>query len=127
MPVPVVNLVVIDFLDRLKYFPDLMKEFSEKHGGGQMKEVKETEVKKEVEVKAEVIEKKNFDVELTGIDASKKLMIIKEFKTIFSLGLKEAKDMVEKPPVVLKKAVPKEEAEILKGKLEALGCVVNLK
>lgn len=68
-----------------------------------------------------------FDLELNAIDPSKKLTIIKEFKTIFGLGLKEAKELVEKLPVVLKKSIKLEEAELLKSKLESFGCTINLK
>ena len=45
---------------------------------------------------------------------------------MFNLGLKEAKDMVEKTPCVLKSACKKAEAEELKTKLTALGCTINL-
>ena len=73
------------------------------------------------------VEKTKFDIELSSIDPAKKLNIIKEFKNIFGLGLKEAKDSVEKLPVVLKKAVDKSDAEELKEKLEKLGCVILMK
>lgn len=83
---------------------------------------------KEEEKPAEekVQEKSKFDLELAGIDASKKIAIIKEVRELLKLGLKEAKEMVEKAPVVLKRDVKKEEAEELKNKLAALGCTINL-
>lgn len=48
-------------------------------------------------------------------------------KNLLSLGLKEAKDIVEKAPTLLKKKLKASEAEELKAKLEAVGCVVTLK
>lgn len=71
-------------------------------------------------------EKQNYDVELSAIDAASKIKIIKEVRTILNLGLKEAKDMVEKTPCILKAAVKKSEAEELKEKLSAIGCTINL-
>ena len=70
--------------------------------------------------------KKIVNIELTGFDAAKKLNIIKEVKSLLGLGLKEAKDLIEKLPTVLKSAVPTEEADTLKSKLEELGCQINL-
>ncbi|KHN27035.1 50S ribosomal protein L7/L12 [Glycine soja] len=61
------------------------------------------------EVKA--AEKTAFDVKLEGFDAAAKIKVIKEVRMFTSLGLKEAKDLVEKVPAVLKKGVTKEEAE----------------
>jgi len=65
-------------------------------------------------------------VELSAIDAASKIKIIKEVRALFNLGLKEAKDMVEKTPCVLKASCKKAEAEDLKVKLTALGCTINL-
>ena len=104
-----------------------MKELMEKYGSSSGPNQIVEEIKEVVKEEVKAPEKKFFDVELTGIEASKKLNIIKEFKNLFSLGLKEAKDTVEKPPVVLKKGALKEEANELKMKLEALGCIINLK
>jgi large subunit ribosomal protein L7/L12 len=78
------------------------------------------------EVKEEKVEKLKFDIELSAIDATKKIAIIKEVREITKLGLKEAKEMVEKAPVTLMKDVKKEEAEKLKEKLAAIGCTINL-
>lgn len=64
---------------------------------------------------------------LTGFNASAKLKIIKELKTILGVGLKEAKDLVESAPCSIKEKMPVEDAEKLKEKLEALGCEIELK
>ena len=57
----------------------------------------------------------------------KKINVIKAVRGITSLGLKEAKDLVDGAPSVIKDAVPKEEAEEIKKQLEEAGASVNLK
>lgn len=71
-------------------------------------------------------EKTEFDVVLAEAGA-KKINVIKEVRGITGLGLKEAKEMVESAPKVIKEAVSKEEAEEIKKKLEAAGAKVELK
>eukprot|EP00968_Pinguiococcus_pyrenoidosus_P022939 scaffold3474_cov246-Pinguiococcus_pyrenoidosus.AAC.14 len=77
--------------------------------------------------KEEVVEQTSFDVILAGFDAKSKVKVIKEVRAITGLGLKDAKEMVEGAPKPLRKAVPKEEAEELKEKLEGLGATVEIK
>ena len=71
-------------------------------------------------------EKTEFDVVLTDAGASK-LNVIKAVRSITGLGLKEAKDVVDGAPKVLKEGISKEEAEELKKKLEEVGAKVTLK
>lgn len=71
-------------------------------------------------------EKTEFDVVLTD-SGSNKIGVIKEVRAITSLGLKEAKDLVEGAPKTLKEGVAKEEAEKIKKQLEAAGAKVELK
>ena len=71
-------------------------------------------------------EKTEFDVVLTAAGASK-INVIKEVRAITSLGLKEAKDLVEGAPKAVKEGVSKEEAEEIKGKLEEAGATVEVK
>ncbi len=71
-------------------------------------------------------EKTEFNVELTEAGAEK-LKVIKVVREITSLGLKEAKELVEAAPKNVKEAVSKEEAEELKKKLEEVGAKVTLK
>ena len=71
-------------------------------------------------------EKTEFDVVLAAA-GEKKINVIKEVRTITGLGLKEAKDLVEAAPKVVKEAVKKEEAEEMKKKLEEAGATVELK
>lgn len=75
-----------------------------------------------------VEEKEDFDVILAGIaDPAKKIGIIKVVREITSLGLKEAKDLVESAPKPVKEGVPKDEAEAIKKKLADAGANVELK
>ena len=71
-------------------------------------------------------EKDEFDVELVSAGASK-VKVIKVVREITGLGLKEAKEVVDGAPKVLKEAASKAEAEELKAKLEAEGAEVNMK
>ncbi len=71
-------------------------------------------------------EKTAFDLKLTGFDAKSKIKVIKEVRAMTSLGLKEAKELVEGVPSTVKKDIKKEEAEELKKKLEDLGAQVDI-
>ena len=71
-------------------------------------------------------EKTEFDVELTEVGPNK-VKVIKVVREATGLGLKEAKDLVDGAPKVLKEAASKEEAEEIKTKLEAEGAKVTLK
>ncbi len=71
-------------------------------------------------------EKTEFDIILTGF-GDKKVGVIKAVRGITSLGLKEAKDLVEKAPTAIREGVGKDEAEDIKNQLEAAGGTVELK
>ena len=71
-------------------------------------------------------EKTEFDVELTEV-GDQKVKVIKAVKDATGLGLKEAKEVVDGAPKVVKEGVSKEEAESLKSQLEEVGAVVTLK
>tara|TARA_B100001750_G_scaffold235057_1_gene237118 strand:- start:91 stop:471 length:381 start_codon:yes stop_codon:yes gene_type:complete len=71
-------------------------------------------------------EKSDFDIELTGV-GEKKINVIKVIREITSLGLKEAKDLADGAPNVIKEAVPADEANEIKSKLEEAGATVTLK
>ena len=75
---------------------------------------------------AEVEEKTEFDVELTEVGAEK-VKVIKVVREVTGLGLKEAKDVVDGAPKVVKEAASKDEAEDIKKKLEEVGAKVTLK
>lgn len=69
-------------------------------------------------------EKTAFELKMESFDAASKLKVIKEIRSFTELGLKEAKDLVEKLPAVLKKGVSKEEAEKIIEKMKAVGANV---
>ncbi|MEM6794564.1 MAG: 50S ribosomal protein L7/L12 [Acidobacteriota bacterium] len=71
-------------------------------------------------------EKTEFDVVMTSF-GDKKINVIKVVRQITSLGLKEAKEMVEGVPATIKEAASKDEADEIKGKLEEAGAQVELK
>ena len=71
-------------------------------------------------------EKTEFDVELTEVGPNK-IKVIKVVREVTGLGLKEAKDLVEGAPKVLKEAADKASADEIKAKLEAEGAVITLK
>ncbi|AKC60703.1 50S ribosomal protein L7/L12 [Blochmannia endosymbiont of Camponotus (Colobopsis) obliquus] len=78
-------------------------------------------------VPEEIVEEKTeFDVFLTAI-GSNKISVIKTVRSATSLGLKEAKDLVESCPVILKQGMNKNDAEVLKKNLETLGASVEIK
>ncbi len=70
--------------------------------------------------------KTEFEVHLTAA-GDQKINVIKEVRTITGLGLKEAKDLVEGAPKLVKEGVPEAEANEIKGKLEAAGASVEVK
>ena len=78
-------------------------------------------------VAAVVEEQTEFNVILASFDAASKINIIKEVRAVTSLGLAEAKALVESAPKALKEAVSKAEAESLKAKFEAIGAKIELK
>ncbi len=71
-------------------------------------------------------EKTEFDVIITSI-GDKKIKVIKAVREVTTLGLKEAKDLVESAPKAVKEAVSKEEAEKVKEKFEAAGATIEIK
>ena len=71
-------------------------------------------------------EQTEFDVMLVGI-GDKKIQVIKAVREVTSLGLKEAKDLVDNSPKPVKEGISKEEAEAIKAKLEEQGATVELK
>ena len=78
------------------------------------------------EAAAEAEEQTEFDVVLTGV-GSQKIQVIKVGRGLTSLGLKEAKELVDSAPKPIKEGVSKDEAEEVKGKLEEVGATVEVK
>ena len=111
------NLSVIDL-------SELVKILEEKFGVSAAAPVA---VAAAVAAPAEAVEEKDiFDIELTNGGANK-IAVIKAVRTITTLGLKEAKDLVDGAPKIVREAVKKEEAEKIKKELEEAGATVTLK
>ena len=72
-------------------------------------------------------EKTEFDVILAGVDAAKKVAVIKEVRGITGLGLIEAKALVEGAPKAVKEGIAKDEADKIKAQLEGAGAKVEVK
>jgi large subunit ribosomal protein L7/L12 len=77
-------------------------------------------------VEEEAEEQTEFDV-ILGAAGDKKIQVIKEVRALTSLGLKEAKDLVDSAPKPVLEHVPKEQAEAAKAKLETAGATVEIK
>nr|YP_009390045.1 50S ribosomal protein L7/L12 [Sheathia arcuata]ART65411.1 50S ribosomal protein L7/L12 [Sheathia arcuata] len=75
----------------------------------------------------EVEEKTEFDVILVEVPAPKKIAILKVVRALTGLGLKEAKDLVESAPKLLKEATSKDDSEQMKNKLEEAGAKIEIK
>lgn len=105
---------------------DLVKTLKEKFGVSDMPMMSMPAAGAAGGTAAAAEEKSAFSVVLTNAGANK-IAVIKEVRTITSLGLKEAKDLVDAAPKAIKESVPKAEAEEMKKKLEAAGATVELK
>lgn len=106
---------------------DLVKDLQEKFGvSGQVAVAAGPQAAAGAGAAAAAEEKTAFTVVLTASGANK-IAVIKEVRTMTSLGLKEAKDLVDGAPKPIKESVPKAEAEEMKKKLEAAGATVELK
>ncbi|MFT5727936.1 MAG: large subunit ribosomal protein L7/L12 [Desulforhopalus sp.] len=117
---------VIDFISNMSVLElsELIKEFEEKFGVSAAAPVAVAAAGAVAEAPAE--EKTEFDVILTDF-GSEKIKVIKEVRAITGLGLKEAKGLVESVPAPLKEATTKDDAEEIKGKMEAVGAKVEVK
>ncbi|THB79521.1 MAG: 50S ribosomal protein L7/L12 [Desulfobulbaceae bacterium] len=120
---------VIEFISNMSVLElsELIKELEEKFGVSAAAPVAVAAVGGgAADAGAPAEEKTEFDVILAAA-GDQKIKVIKEVRGITSLGLKEAKELVEGAPAPIKEGVTKEEAEEIKGKLEAVGGVVEVK
>jgi large subunit ribosomal protein L7/L12 len=119
---------VIDFIANMSVLElsELIKEFEEKFGVSAAAPVAVAAAGAGAAAEAPAEEKTEFDVILADI-GSEKIKVIKEVRAITGLGLKEAKALVESAPAPLKEATTKEDAEEIKGKIEAVGATVEIK
>jgi len=105
---------------------DLAKILEEKWGVSASAPVAVAAVAGSVDAPASAEAKTEFSVSLTAI-GDKKINVIKEVRAATGLGLKEAKDLVEAAPSMVKEGIPEAEANELKGKLEEAGASVEIK
>ncbi len=106
---------------------ELLKEFEEKFGVTAAAPVAAAAAAPAAgAAEAAVVEQDEFDVVLTAA-GDKKIQVIKEVRTLTSLGLKEAKDLVDGAPKTVLEKVSKEDAEKAKAQLESAGATVELK
>ncbi len=119
---------VIEFIANMSVLElsELIKEFEEKFGVSAAAPVAAAAAGAGPAEAAEVEEQTEFDVILAGA-GDQKIKVIKEVRAITSLGLKEAKALVEDAPQPIKEAVTKEEAEEIKKKIEEVGGTVEIK
>ncbi len=117
---------VIDFIANMSVLElsELIKELEEKFGVSAAAPVAMAAAAAPAEVAAE--EKTEFDVILTSA-GDQKIKVIKEVRAITSLGLKEAKDLVEGVPSPVKEGVSKDEAAAIKAQIESAGGSVEIK
>ncbi len=120
---------VIEFISNMSVLElsELIKEFEEKFGVSAAAPVAVAAAGAPgADAGAPAAEKTEFDVILAGA-GDQKIKVIKEVRAITGLGLKEAKALVEDAPQPLKEGIAKEDAEEIKGKIEAVGGSVEIK
>ena len=119
---------VVEYLSQMPVIElaGLIKELEEKWGVSAAVPVAPAAVAGGSAEASEVEEQTAFDVTLASV-GSNKIAVIKEVRAVTSLGLKEAKDLVESAPKSVKKGVSKEEAEKIKSALEKTGAKVEVK
>jgi large subunit ribosomal protein L7/L12 len=118
---------IFEFIDKMTILEmsQFIKDFEERYGVTAAAPVAVAAAAGAAEA-APAEEKTSFDVVLNAV-GDKKIQVIKVVREITSLGLKEAKELVDSSPKSVKSGVSKEEAETIKGKLEEQGASVEIK
>lgn len=119
---------VFEFIDNMTVLDmsKFIKEFEERYGVSAAAPVAVAAMPGAAAAAPEVEEKTSFDVVLSAA-GEKKIQVIKVVRELTSLGLKEAKELVDGAPKPVKTGVSKEEAESIKAKLEEQGATVEIK
>ncbi|MBI4848883.1 MAG: 50S ribosomal protein L7/L12 [Nitrospirae bacterium] len=119
---------VFEFIDKMTILEmsEFIKDFEQRYGVSAAAPVAVAAAGAAPAAAAAAEEKTSFDVVLTAA-GDKKIQVIKVVRELTSLGLKEAKDLVDGAPKPIKTGVSKEEAEAIKAKLEEQGAKVELK
>lgn len=105
----------------------LASKLQEKWGISNTSEITSTSASSAKSNEPKIEEKTHFDVIIKSFDANAKIKMIKEVRSITNLGLKQSKDLVESVPAVLKKHIKREEADIIKKKIESAGGKLEIK
>ncbi len=119
---------VINFIDNMTVLElsEFVKELEERYGVSAAAPVAMAAAPAGGAEAEPVAEQTEFSVVITAV-GDKKIQVIKEVRAITSLGLKEAKDLVEKVPGHVKEGIPKEEAEAIAKQLTEAGATVEIK
>ncbi len=119
---------VIKFIENMTVLElsELVKEFEERFGVSAAAPMALAAMPAAAAEAAPVEEQTEFSVLITGV-GDKKIQVIKEVRAITTLGLKEAKDLVEGLPGLVKEGIPKEEAEAVAKQLTEAGATVEIK
>ena len=119
---------VLDYLEAASMLEvsELISEIEEKFGVSAAAPVAVAAAPNTTEDSGASEEKSDFDIELTSV-GDKKINVIKVIRAITALGLKEAKDLADGAPSIVKEAVPSNEANEIKAKMEEAGATVTLK
>ena len=119
---------IVDQLSKLTVVEaaNLAKKLEEAWGVNASSPITPIATSQEINADNSAEEKSDYDVVLESI-GEKRIHVIKEVKAITGIGLKEAKELVESAPKIIKAAAPKSEAENIKSKLESVGAKVSLK
>jgi large subunit ribosomal protein L7/L12 len=119
---------VIKFIENMTVLElsELVKEFEERFGVSAAAPMAVAAMPAAAAEAAPVEEQTEFSVLITGV-GDKKIQVIKEVRAITTLGLKEAKDLVEGLPGLVKEGIPKEEAEAIAKQLTEAGATVEIK
>jgi large subunit ribosomal protein L7/L12 len=119
---------VFDFIDNMTILEmsKFIKEFEDRYGVTAAAPVAVAAMPGAAAAAPEVEEKSSFDVILSAA-GEKKIQVIKVVRELTSLGLKEAKDLVDGAPKPVKTGISKEEADSIKAKLEEQGATVEIK
>ncbi len=128
MAVKISKKDVVEFIANMTVLElsEFVKELEDKFGVSAMAPVAVAAVAPAGQVLEETPEQTEFNVILSNV-GSKKIQVIKVVRSITSLGLKEAKALVDGAPRPVKEGVPKEEAENIKSQLEEAGATVEIK
>lgn len=128
MPAKISKKDVVEFISNMSVLElsEFVKELEDKFGVSAAAPVAVAAAAPAGQTQEETVEQTEFDVILSTV-GDKKIQVIKVVRSITSLGLKEAKALVDGAPAPVKEGVPKEEAENIRGQLEEAGATAEIK